>query len=71
MLVSHAAGAPLRTGSAPSDFGRPTPDGEFLVFDWGGGTMDSTILLHEDGFFDEKASRGVNRLGGLEIDERL
>ncbi|MEU2054234.1 Hsp70 family protein [Streptomyces bungoensis] len=45
--------------------------GEFLVFDWGGGTMDSTILLHEDGFFDEKASRGVNRLGGLEIDERL
>ncbi|EHM26913.1 MULTISPECIES: Hsp70 family protein [Streptomyces] len=46
-------------------------DGEFLVFDWGGGTMDSTLLLHDDGFFDEKASRGVNRLGGLEIDARL
>lgn len=46
-------------------------DGEFLVFDWGGGTMDATLLLHEDGFFDEKASRGVNRLGGLEIDARL
>ncbi|MEW5658791.1 Hsp70 family protein [Streptomyces cinereoruber] len=46
-------------------------DGEFLVFDWGGGTMDATLLLHDDGFFDEKASRGVNRLGGLEIDERL
>ncbi|MFI1836366.1 Hsp70 family protein [Streptomyces olivaceoviridis] len=46
-------------------------EGEFLVFDWGGGTMDATLLLHDDGFFDEKASRGVNRLGGLEIDERL
>ncbi|MCK1819225.1 Hsp70 family protein, partial [Streptomyces sp. XM83C] len=46
-------------------------DGEFLVFDWGGGTMDATLLLHENGFFDEKASRGVNRLGGLEIDARL
>ncbi len=46
-------------------------DGEFLVFDWGGGTMDATLLLHDDGFFDEKASRGVNRLGGMEIDARL
>ena len=46
-------------------------DGEFLVFDWGGGTMDATLLLHDEGFFDEKASRGVNRLGGLEIDARL
>ncbi|MFF8595951.1 Hsp70 family protein [Streptomyces sp. NPDC015220] len=46
-------------------------EGEFLVFDWGGGTMDATLLLHDDGFFDERASRGVNRLGGLEIDERL
>ncbi|MFE1951991.1 Hsp70 family protein [Streptomyces sp. NPDC059524] len=46
-------------------------DGEFLVFDWGGGTMDATLLLHDGGFFDEKASRGVNRLGGLEIDSRL
>lgn len=46
-------------------------NGEFLVFDWGGGTMDATLLLHDDGFFDEKASRGINRLGGLEIDARL
>lgn len=46
-------------------------DGSFLVFDWGGGTMDATLLLHRDGFFDEKASRGVNKLGGLEIDARL
>ncbi|MGI5038280.1 Hsp70 family protein [Streptomyces sp. JAC128] len=46
-------------------------DGSYLVFDWGGGTMDATLLLHRDGFFDEKASRGVNKLGGLEIDARL
>ncbi|MFI1518613.1 Hsp70 family protein [Kitasatospora cineracea] len=48
-------------------------DGQFLVFDWGGGTMDATVLVHDSRlrFLDEKASRGVNRLGGLELDERL
>lgn len=42
-----------------------------LVFDWGGGTVDVTVLDHLDGFFEERASRGVTELGGLEIDRRL
>ncbi|MFF3595649.1 Hsp70 family protein [Kitasatospora indigofera] len=48
-------------------------DGQFLVFDWGGGTMDATILVHDSRlrFLDEKASRGVNKLGGIELDARL
>ncbi|MBT3165436.1 Hsp70 family protein [Streptomyces sp. Vc74B-19] len=44
---------------------------QILVFDWGGGTIDVTVLDHEDGFFEERASRGVTELGGLEIDRRL
>ncbi|MFJ8989960.1 Hsp70 family protein [Streptomyces sp. NPDC102279] len=42
-----------------------------LVFDWGGGTIDITVLDYQDGFFEELASRGVTELGGLEIDRRL
>lgn len=44
---------------------------QILVFDWGGGTVDVTVLDYEDGFFEERASRGVAELGGLEIDRRL
>jgi molecular chaperone DnaK (HSP70) len=46
-------------------------EGRFLVFDWGGGTIDVTILEHYDGIFDEVASRGITPLGGLEFDEEL
>lgn len=46
-------------------------EGRFLVFDWGGGTIDVTILEHYDGIFDEMASRGITALGGLEFDEAL
>ncbi|MYX01695.1 MULTISPECIES: Hsp70 family protein [unclassified Streptomyces] len=46
-------------------------EGCFLVFDWGGGTIDVTILEHYDGIFDEVASRGITALGGLEFDEEL
>lgn len=30
-----------------------------------------TVLDYSDGFFEERASRGVTELGGLEIDRRL
>ncbi|MEU9859519.1 Hsp70 family protein [Streptomyces sp. NPDC047971] len=46
-------------------------EGCFLVFDWGGGTIDITVLEHYDGIFDEIASRGITALGGLEFDEAL
>ncbi|GAA4991229.1 hypothetical protein GCM10023205_73930 [Yinghuangia aomiensis] len=46
-------------------------EGRFLVFDWGGGTIDVTVLEHYDGIFDERASRGITALGGLEFDEAL
>ncbi|WP_440082280.1 Hsp70 family protein [Streptosporangium sp. LJ11] len=46
-------------------------NGTIMVFDWGGGTIDVTVLEHIDGFFHEKASRGITQLGGIEIDERI
>ncbi|NYH55721.1 molecular chaperone DnaK (HSP70) [Nocardiopsis arvandica] len=42
-----------------------------VTFDWGGGTIDVTVLEAEDGVFEERAARGVAQLGGLEIDQAL
>ncbi|WP_166028516.1 Hsp70 family protein [Streptomyces chilikensis] len=48
----------------------PIP-GKFLVFDWGGGTIDVTVLEYKDGLFEEQTSRGITALGGLEFDNVL
>ncbi|BBC30553.1 MULTISPECIES: Hsp70 family protein [Streptomyces] len=45
--------------------------GRFLIFDWGGGTIDVTVLEHDGRNFDELSSRGIAALGGLEFDEAL
>ena len=45
-------------------------DGErVLVFDWGGGTLDVTVLQNIEGAFMEEASKGIQRLGGIDLDE--
>lgn len=48
------------------------PDVERLfVYDWGGGTIDATLLELRNGVYRERASRGIAGLGGIEIDRRL
>jgi molecular chaperone DnaK (HSP70) len=48
------------------------PDVERLfVYDWGGGTIDATLIEHKNGVYKELASRGISGLGGIEIDKRL
>jgi molecular chaperone DnaK (HSP70) len=42
-----------------------------LVFDWGGGTLDVTVLQAIEGTFIEQASRGIQRLGGMDIDREF
>ncbi len=42
-----------------------------LVFDFGGGTFDVSILELGDGVFEVKASNGDNQLGGDDVDELL
>lgn len=43
----------------------------YVVFDWGGGTLDVTVLQATDGVFVERASSGLPRSGGLDFDARL
>ncbi|CDS39789.1 heat shock protein 70 [Echinococcus multilocularis] len=42
-----------------------------LVFDWGGGTLDVSILSIENGAFEVKAVGGDTHLGGEDITSRL
>ncbi|MFH1649606.1 MAG: molecular chaperone DnaK [Candidatus Woesearchaeota archaeon] len=46
-------------------------DHTIMVFDFGGGTFDVSILELGDGVFEVKATSGDNRLGGDDIDEIL
>lgn len=42
-----------------------------MVIDWGGGTLDVTVLRNIDGVFMEQASKGIQKLGGLDFDSTL
>lgn len=43
-------------------------DQNILVFDWGGGTLDVTVLETIEGVFIERASKGIPRSGGIDLD---
>src|SRR5437660_8291617 len=42
-----------------------------LVYDFGGGTLDVTVLRVHHGIFEEIASKGVGKLGGDDLDAAL
>jgi len=46
-------------------------DETVMVFDFGGGTFDVSILELSDGVFEVKATSGDNHLGGDDVDELL
>lgn len=46
-------------------------DQTILVFDWGGGTLDVTVLEAVAGVFIERASKGIQRSGGIDLDNLL
>ncbi|NNN15359.1 MAG: Hsp70 family protein [Acidimicrobiaceae bacterium] len=56
--------------AAAMAYGTRIKDGDrVLVFDWGGGTLDVTILRRVAGVFMEEASKGVQKLGGIDLDQ--
>lgn len=42
-----------------------------LIFDFGGGTFDVSVLTLEEGFFEVKATGGDTHLGGEDLDNRM
>ncbi|MDU3193242.1 MAG: Hsp70 family protein, partial [Finegoldia magna] len=50
---------------------KETDQHKVMVYDLGGGTFDVSILEVGDGVFEVLATRGNNRLGGDDFDEKL
>ncbi|MAG47310.1 molecular chaperone DnaK [archaeon] len=46
-------------------------DMKILVFDFGGGTLDVTVMEFGDGVFEVKSTSGDTKLGGTDMDEVL
>lgn len=42
-----------------------------LVFDFGGGTLDTSLLCLDDGVFEVKSTSGDTHLGGQDLDNKL
>ena len=42
-----------------------------LIFDLGGGTLDVTIMEHDDGVFEVKSTSGDTQLGGRDMDQAV
>lgn len=47
------------------------PGSTLVVFDLGGGTFDTTVVTTNDGFEIKGRPRGLNRLGGIDLDEAI
>jgi len=59
------------TAAAMAYSARNPGDQQLLVFDWGGGTLDVTVLRSVEGVFMEEASKGLPTKGGLDFDSRM
>jgi molecular chaperone DnaK len=46
-------------------------DFRIVVFDFGGGTLDVTVMEYEDGVFEVKSTSGDTNLGGRDMDESV
>jgi molecular chaperone DnaK len=46
-------------------------ENKLLVFDFGGGTLDVTLMEVGEGIFEVKSTSGDTQLGGRDMDERL
>jgi molecular chaperone HscA len=65
-LVSEPTAAAIAYGLDRSD-----RRGYFMVYDFGGGTFDVSVLLLEDGLFHVQSVAGDDRLGGDDLDYAL
>ena len=64
-IVNEPTAASLAYGLDKSE------ESKILVFDFGGGTFDVSILELGDGVFEVKSTSGDNKLGGDDVDDKL
>ena len=66
-IINEPTAGALAYGLDKSEKGERT----VLVYDCGGGTTDISLIQIDEGFFEVKATSGINTLGGEDFDNRL
>uniref|UniRef100_A0A7E4VAG1 Heat shock protein 70 n=1 Tax=Panagrellus redivivus TaxID=6233 RepID=A0A7E4VAG1_PANRE len=66
-IIDEPTAAAIAYGSDKNGSG----ERNVLVFDFGGGTCNVTILTFEDGIFEVKSTAGNNHLGGEDLDNLM
>lgn len=63
---------PVAAARHYAELNRMSPDAKLAVFDLGGGTFDTSVVATSgDSFTVVGTPRGVNRLGGIDLDEAV
>jgi len=72
-IINEPTSASLAYGFQQKQSGKAMPNGErkVLVFDFGGGTFDVSLLIVDEGVFEVKAVNGDTHLGGEDLDNVL
>jgi molecular chaperone DnaK (HSP70) len=74
-IINEPTAAALAYGlmnmSLHKKINKEAKDINVVVYDFGGGTLDTTLLTISDGIFEVLASSGNTHLGGVDFDNRL
>ncbi|CAH1762662.1 9805_t:CDS:2, partial [Entrophospora sp. SA101] len=69
--VFHITNEPTAAAIAYGLDKRAKGECNVLIFDWGGGTCNVSLLIIEDGIFEVRATAGDTHLGGEDLNNRL
>ena len=69
--VEHIINEPTAAAIAYTQLSNHKVDGTYIMYDFGGGTFDCTVVDIRDGKVDILASDGIKKLGGIDLDKEL
>ncbi|CAO3599234.1 unnamed protein product [Absidia cylindrospora] len=70
-LLNEPTAAAIAYGLSPRNYEIKQNDHRVLVFDFGGGTFDVSVLIINQGTFEVKATGGDSNLGGEDINNNM
>lgn len=72
-IINEPTAACIAYGFQNKDLTKKKGEETILVFDFGGGTFDSSLMTldAETGVFEVRATAGNSHLGGEDLDNRL
>ena len=70
-IINEPTAAAIAYGLEKFESDKGGKEIKIIVFDFGGGTFDVSLVEMDDGIFEVKATSGDTHLGGVDIDNKL